>query len=59
MSHWLCETPGCDHNRSQHRQEWNKFRGVWVTSCRAERFGLSGKETCRCGAFTEKKEQSA
>ena len=47
---WICR---CGHNKSLHRLEWNKFRGVWDTSCRDEQWGVTGRERCRCDAFTD------
>lgn len=54
---WLCGK--CGHNRSFHRSEWNKFRGVRDTSCTSSSYGMSGRDRCRCSEFvdTEKKEQ--
>lgn len=56
MSDWICQTPGCGHNRSFHRYEPNRFTGQWDTSCRSESWGRAGRERCKCGEFTQKKE---
>jgi hypothetical protein len=53
MSGWMCQTPGCGHNRSAHRDEWNKFRGERNTSCTAQSYGIGGSERCRCNEFSE------
>jgi hypothetical protein len=42
---FACE---CTHNRSQHRMEWDGFRGGWNTRCRHAK---PGKEPCRCPEF--------
>lgn len=56
MSHWICET--CGHNSSQHRHEWNKFRGVWNTACKAGvGYSHSGRNECKCAKFMENTEE--
>lgn len=58
MNGWICQT--CGHNRSQHCQEWNKFRGEWNTACMETKYGMSSGDRCRCGEFVpEKKEETA
>lgn len=42
----------CGHNKSGHRLEWDRFRGVWDTSCRVQRWERSGRGRCRCPQFT-------
>ena len=44
---WMC---ACGHNRSAHRQEWDRFRGRQDTSCSHIH---PDKTVCRCAAFTE------
>ena len=57
---WICDTPGCGHNRSFHRDEWDRFRGVPDTSCAANKWAMVGREQCRCGQFTiTEKEETA
>lgn len=56
MAGWICQREGCGHNSSQHRYEWNKFRGVRDTSCRSEHWGKTGRETCRCAAFVSEED---
>lgn len=57
MDGWICETPGCGHNRSWHRSWWNKFRGEWDRSCTWNHLELSMRPRCKCGEFTEKKKE--
>lgn len=47
---WICT---CKHNRSQHRHEWDTFRGVWDTRCTHTEYGHSGRDRCPCKAFDE------
>ncbi len=56
MSEWICEA--CGHNSSQHRHEWNKFRGDWNTSCKVRDLRTPGSDVCKCSKFTEKKEEA-
>jgi hypothetical protein len=48
MTAGVCQ---CGHNRSFHRNEWNKFRGEQDTSCRSASLGITGRDECRCEKF--------
>lgn len=55
MSEWMCR---CGHNRSFHRSEWRKFAGGWDTSCMSSKYGMSGRDRCRCGEFVAEGDDS-
>lgn len=48
---WICQREGCGHNKSAHAYELNVFQGKWVTYCKDEHGGMSGRERCKCGEF--------